>query len=165
MAGKVIGTKLPFGFRGAVSRTPDTIIAPYPHVGADPIQFGEPVAFDATNKGVRKVAATDTASAIVGIAVRRVGQPYADDEHGWYYKQGDVVDVLLRGSIAVEVASDTGITARGAVYVCKGSGDNAAGSIVCAIGDDTLEMPNTVFAIGECDANKIAEVTILTRSI
>ena len=27
--GKAIGKKLPFGFRGSVTRTPDTIIAPY----------------------------------------------------------------------------------------------------------------------------------------
>lgn len=163
MAGKVIGKKLPFGFRGNVTRTPDSIIAPYANVGATNIEFGEPVVYDSDNLGVRKVAAGDTSDKVIGIAVRRIGQPYADNDQGWYYAVGDTVDVLLRGSIAVEVADATGITGRGKVYVCTGA-DNA-GEIVCAAGDDVIEVPNAVFAAGECDASNIAEVTILARSI
>lgn len=163
MAGKVIGKQLPFGFRGNVTRTPDTIIAPYANIGADNIQFGEPVAYDAAEKGVRKVTTGDTAENIIGIAVRRIGQPYADNEQGWYYAKGDTVDVLLRGSIAVEVADAAGIAGRSKVYV-KTTGENA-GTIVCAAADGAVEVPNAVFAIGECDASNIAEVTILTRSI
>lgn len=163
MAGKVIGKKLPFGFRGNVTRTPDTIIAPYANVGAANIQFGEPVVYDPDKLGVRKVAAGDTAEQVVGIAVRRIGQPYADNDQGWYYAEGDTVDVLLRGSIAVEVADSTGIAGRGKVYVRTGA-DNA-GEIVCAAVDGAIEVPNAVFAAGECDASNIAEVTILARSI
>ena len=162
MAGKVIGKKLPFGFRGNVTRTPDTIIAPYANVGSANIQFGEPVVYDADMRGVRQFKTGDTTDQVIGIAVRRIGQPYADNEHGWYYTEGDTVDVLLRGSIAVEVASATGMTGRGKVYVRAGA-DNAV-EIVCEA-DGAVEVPNAVFATGECDASNIAEVTILARSI
>lgn len=170
MAGKVIGKTLPFGFRGNVSRTPDTIVMPFCAVGDDPIQFGEPVVYDATNKGVRKVASGDTSASIIGIAVRRMGQPYADSADGYYYAKGDTVDVLVRGSMTIELLSATGIAARGKVYVCNGTGSNRpAGSIVAqaasGTGADTIEVPNTVFATGDYDASNIAEVTILTRSI
>lgn len=167
MAGKVIGKTLPMGFRGNVTRIPDTIIAPYCNVGDELIKFGEPVIFDTDLKGVRKIKSTDTTAAnLVGIAVRRIGQPYADDENGWYYKQGDTVDVLVRGSIAVEVAVTTGIAARGDVYVCNGAteGENA-GAIVCAAASGHLKLPNAVFATGNFDSDKIAEVTILSRSL
>lgn len=168
MAGKVIGKTLPVGFRGNVTRTPDTIISPHCNVGDEPIQFGEPVIYDAAKKGVRKVLSTDANAAdLVGIAVRRIGQPYADDASGWYYKKGDVVDVLLRGSIAVEVANTTGIAARGDVYVCNGATEGeTAGAIVCeTAGSGRLKMPNAVFATGNYDGEKIAEVTILSRSM
>lgn len=168
MAGKVIGKTLPIGFRGNVTRTPDTIVTPMCNIGADNIQFGEPVVFDATSKGVRKIKTTDTTNAnVIGIAVRRIGQPYADSDDGWYYKPGDVVDVLVRGSIAVEVAVTTGIAARGSVYVCNGaqSGEKP-GEIVCTTASTgRVQIPNAVFTTGNFDSDKIAEVTILSRSI
>ena len=167
MAGKVIGKTLPVGFRGSVTRTPDTVISTFCNVGDDPIQFGEPVVFDAAKKGVRKIKSTDTTAAgLIGIAVRRIGQPYSDDADGWYYKKGDTVDVLLRGSIAVEVAVTTGIAARGAVYVCNGAGSNEnAGDIVCATAEaGHVKLPDTVFTTGIFDNDKITEITILSRS-
>lgn len=167
MAGKAIGKTLPYGFRGAVTRTPDTIIAPYANVDTGNIEFGEPVAFDAEKHGVRKLTTSDSDNkAVVGIAVRRIGQPHADNPNGWYYAPGETVDVLLRGSIAVELADAASLAARGPVYVHNGNGDKPAGSIVCAEdAGNTVAIPNAVFAMGSCDSNKIAEVTILARSI
>lgn len=162
MAGKVIGTTLPFGYRGNVAASPDTLIIPFTNVGEDNIDFGEPVIFDATDNGVRKIKTTD-ASGLVGIAVRHIGQPYADNAQGYYYKPGDVVDVLVRGSICVEVPVSTGIAAHGAVYVSKTAG--SLGVISCASGAGVIQMPNAVFRNGQVDGNKIAEITILERSI
>lgn len=174
MSGKVIGKNLPYGYRGAVSRTPDTIITTLVNTGDDPIQYGEPVVFDAGTGGVRKIKSTDTTNAnIVGIAVRRIGQPYADNDQGWYYASGDAVDVLVRGSICVELASATGLAAKGNVYVYNGSKaasvtGHDAGNIAAAAdssNNDTVQIPNAIFTIGKADANNIAEITILTRSI
>lgn len=160
MSGKAYGKTLPYGFRGAVSRQPDTLIQSYTNVGNTAIQFGAPVVFDATNKGVRALKSTDeTASDIIGIAVRRIGQPYADSEDGWYYKKGDVVDVLVRGSIAVELKATTGIAPRGQVYADPADGE------LTSVSTDALAIPNAKFATGNYDSNNIAEITILERSM
>ena len=168
MAGKVIGKTLPFGFRGNPSRNPDTLIDSFVNTGSANIEYGEPVVYDPSTKGVRKITSTDTGSVLViGIAVRRIGQPYADSPSGYYYKQHDMVDVLIRGSVTVELAAATSIAAHGAVYVRNGYGgaSKPAGGIVCASGDDTVLIPNAVFTTGEYDTNNIAEITILERSI
>ena len=169
MPGKVIGNSLPIGFAGNPSRMSDCVIAPYMYAATNSgnIQFGEPVAFDSVNGGVRKIASGDTADAIIGIAVRRMGQPKSDDANGWYYQPGEEVDVLIRGSIVVPVLNATSIAARGGVYVCKGTGDNRpAGSIVCASGDDTITMSNAKFSTGKIDAgDMVAEITLTERVI
>ena len=169
MPGKVIGDSLPIGFAGNPSRMSDCVIAPYLYAATNTgnIQFDEPVAFDATNGGVRKITSTDTADDIVGIAVRKMGQPKTDDANGWYYEPGDVVDVLLRGSIVVPVLNVTSIAARGGVYVCKGTGANRpAGSIVCASGDDTIAMNNAKFSTGVIKTgDMVAEITLTERVI
>lgn len=159
MAGKAYGKSLPFGFRGAVSRQPDTLIQPYTNVGDPNIQFGAPVVYDATNGGVRALASTDAATDIIGLAVRRVGQPYSDDSQGWYYKKGDTVDVLVRGSMTVELKATTDIAARGQVYVDPSDGE------LTSVSTSNLAVPNTRFATGKYDSNNIAEVTILARSM
>ena len=164
MAGKAIGKTLDFGFRGTVSRTPDTLIQAYQNVGSADIQFGEPVVYDATNGGVRKITTTDTTNDnIIGIAVRRMGDPYADNDKGWYYKQGDCVDVLVRGSIVVELKATTSIAAHGAVYVANGNNDMTAGDIYCASATGRVQVPNAIFSTGKYDSNSCAEITITER--
>lgn len=159
MAGKAYGKSLPFGFRGAVSRQPDTLIQPYTNVGDTNIEFGAPVVYDATNGGVRALASTDAATDIIGLAVRRVGQPYVDSPQGWYYKKGDTVDVLVRGSMTVELKAVTGIAARGQVYAVPATGE------LTSVSTNNLAVPNAKFATGKYDSNNIAEVTILARSM
>ena len=159
MAGKAYGKTLPFGFRGAVSRQPDTMIQAYTNTGNDAIEFGAPVVFDGTTGGVRKIASGDAATAIIGFAVRRMGQPYADDPKGYYYKKGDTVDVLVRGSMTVELKATTGIAARGQVYADPSDGE------LTSVSTNNLAVPNAVFATGNFDSNKIAEITILARSM
>ena len=166
MAGKAIGKTLDFGYRGTVSRTPDTVIQAYQNVGSDNILFGEPVVYDATYGGVRKSGTSDTDSTgIIGIAVRRLGDPCADSAMGWYYKQGDTVDVLVRGSVVVETRAQTSIAARGPVYVANGNNSTAAGDIYCASGSGLVQVPNAIFTTGKYDANKCAEVTITERKV
>lgn len=164
MAGKAIGKTLDYGYRGTVSRTPDTLIQAYQNVGSADIQFGEPVVYDATNGGVRKITTTDTTNDnIIGIAVRRYGDPYADNDKGWYYKQGDTVDVLVRGSVVVELKATTSIAAHGSVYVANGNNSTTAGDLYCASGTGLVQVPNAIFSTGKYDSNSCAEITILER--
>ena len=157
MSGKAIGKTLPLGYRGNVSRTPDVIIESFANVGTANIEYGAPVYF--SNGGVKAIDASATASNIIGIAVRRMGQPYADDSQGWYYKPNDTVDVLVRGSVIVELSSTSGVAAKGSVYV------TAANGAISATSSGNVAIPNTIFS-GNVEADtKLAEVTILTRSM
>lgn len=164
MAGKVIGTSLNFGYPGNVSRVSDTVIMSFPVGGADgtKIKYGAPVAYDPTTNKIVPVDSNTTAGQIIGFAVRHIGQPYEDSSDGWYYKPGDVADVLVRGSMVVEIGTSTGIAARGQVYVTKagvvtsvaGSGDTAA-----------LAVSHAIFATGKVDANNTVEITLTERNI
>ena len=169
MAGKVIGKTLPFGYRGNPSRNPDTIIEPFVNKGTDNIQYGDPVLFDPATKGVRRLKSTDsTASMIIGIAVRRVGQPYANNMEGYYYAPGDMVDVLTRGSIMVELGAHTGLAARGTVYADPATGEISTLANHTPEGGSQvnhLAIPNAIFATGNYDGNEITEITILSRSV
>ena len=169
MAGKVIGKNLPFGYRGTPSRNPDTIIEPFVNKGEDNIQYGDPVLYDPTANGVRRLKSDDSsASAIIGIAVRRVGQPYANNVQGYYYAPGDMVDVMTRGSIMVELEAHTGIAPRGAVYADPATGEISSLANHTPEGGSQvshLAIPNAIFATGKYDANEITEITILSRSI
>ena len=164
MAGKVIGKTLPLGFAGNVSRMSDCVIAPYKydisHDQDGHIVYGEPVAYDTTAGGVRKLTASDQATAIIGFAVRRLGQPRTDYADGWYYEAGDTVDVLLRGSMSVALEDATGIAPLGAVYV-----DPATGKLYAATATGRLAVPNAKFGTGAADTNKVAEITVVERVI
>lgn len=160
MPGHVIGKSVPFGFAGNVSRMSDCVIAPYRYDASlsGNIAYGEPVAFDTTTGGIRKLAANDTADVIIGFAVRRMGQPKTDSADGWYYEPGETVDVLLRGSMSVALENDTGIAPRGTVYV-----DPATGKLYGATSSGYLAIPNAKFSAGVADTDKVAEITVLER--
>lgn len=163
MPGHVIGKTIPFGYAGNVSRMSDCVIAPYRYDASltGNIAYGEPVAFDTTTGGVRKLSSSDvTNAAIIGFAVRRIGQPKTDYADGWYYEPGETVDVLLRGSMSIALEDSTGIAARGAVYV-----DPATQKLYGATDTGYLAIPNATFAAGVADDNGIAEITLTERVI
>ena len=157
MAGQVIGKALNYGFPGTVSRASDSVIMSFP-VTEGKINFGDAVAFDAATGSVKPVDGSTQSADIIGIAVREVRQPYAEGTDGWYYKVGDVCNVIVRGSVVVEVADDTGIAARGKVYAVAGGGISAAAS-------GNVQIANTIFSTGKIDGNDVAEITILERSM
>lgn len=156
MPGKVIGKTMNFGFPGSITRNPDTIITPYPCAGDD-IQFGDPVVLNEDNT-VSRVGADATAASIIGFAVRTAKQAY-DDTGSAYYREGDAVDVLIRGNINVKVSEGEPVL-RGPVYVRSDTGEIAAEDP-----GDALVIPNAVFSTGRKDANDVAEVSLLSRSV
>lgn len=165
MPGKTIGKFLDFGYAGNPSRMSDIVIAPYlfpvdTATDKTKIVFGAPVVFDATLGGVRAIKTGDAADAVIGIAVRHMGQPHEDNPDGWYYQPGDTVDVLIRGSIMIELADKASVAARGAVYV-----DPATGKYYGATGSGRVALANAKFATGAVDAHNIAEITVVERVI
>lgn len=165
MPGKVIGTNIPKGFAGNVSRMSDNVIQPYNYAASltGNIAFGEPVAFDAVNNGVRKLASGDTADAVIGVAVRHIGAPKEDSNDGYYYAPGETVDVLVRGSIMVPVEDEEGVTIapRGTVYV-----NPATGKVYAATGTGRIALTNAKFGNGAYDEDSgVTEVTFTERAI
>ena len=160
MAGKAIGKTMPLGYRGNVSRTPDIVIESFRNVGTANIEYGSPVYFAAD--GVKAIDASATAAKVIGIAVRHMGQPYSDSNDGWHYAANDSVDVLVRGSVIVELGDTSTPTAHGQVYVTNAG-------VITATASNNLAIPHAIFSTGKVeavdDSHKLVEVTILERSI
>lgn len=176
MSGSVIGKELNLGYAGTVSRSADAIITPKiiksviheKKETAEPILFGEPVVLNNDNSYSR-FGANGTATTFVGIAVREIKQATDYYSACGSYLPGEICDVLNRGSIMVRCNVGTP-TAGGKVYIrTKGNVSVPNGVIgqfeAAADGSNTIEIPNLKWSNGKLDANKIAEVTVLTRTI
>lgn len=176
MPGKAIGKELNLGYAGTVSRSVDTIITPkvVKSVVTDgketesQIPFGDPVILNDDNTYSR-FGATGTATNFVGIAVREIKQAVDYYAASGTYLPNEVCDVLNRGSVTVFCNNGTP-KAGGKAYIrIKDNVDKPNGVVgqfeAEADGSNTLEIPNLKWTTGKLDANRIAEVTILTRTI
>ena len=124
---KVIGKALQGSFPGTPSRSGDQLIQA--RTAAEIIKFGDPLKFDAANNQWKNIEAGDSASDIVGFAVRAIKQALTYQTQADEYPANSDVDALTRGFIAVTVAAGTP-TLGGQVYVI-----NAVGTSGLAIGD------------------------------
>ena len=154
MPGKAIGKRTGYGYPGTVARMSDAVISAYPAKGGD-IGFGDPVVLNADGT-VSKFGSASTANQFIGVAVREVKQAKRDEEPAFYYKEGEPVDVLVRGSIAV--SCPTGAPAlRSAVHVKDGAFTATATGAV-KLND------NVIFTKKDVDPDKVTEITVLTRN-
>jgi len=188
MPGTVIGKSLNLGYAGKISRNVGNIIGSrfiksiLDGNGAETqpsVPFGYPVVlntdntfskFGASGSGVSAA----TAATFGGIAVSEVKQvlTYGSNATG-EYTPNQPCDVLEIGTATVFVSDTTANapTAGGKVYICTaaGNGSLTVGELFAAvaptgIGTGTVvELTNVRFTTGKVDANKVAEVTILTR--
>lgn len=151
MAGKVL--KWTNGFAGTVSRSIDDIIESFANADSNPIAFGAPVALVSGN--VKNVTTDNTV--VIGVAVRTVKteQTYAQGDAK--YMTNEMVDVLKRGTIAMEVPHALTPAAGGTVYITKATGKLAT----AADSTNTIET-NWKFK-GAKDANDIVEVVLTER--
>lgn len=168
MAGKSIGKSMNFGYAGNYARTPDDIVASRKlEATSAPIPFGAAVVLNADNT-YKAVGAGVTADRIAGIALRVVKQAISyNDMNETKYQPGEMMSVLERGAATVYCNAGTP-TAGGKVYVRVKENASIAGSVVggfeaVADGENTIELANARWTNGYVDANRIAEVTLLTR--
>lgn len=168
MPGKVIGKSLNLGYPGNISRSVDAIIdnRVVKPTDTDNINFGDPVVLNDDNT-YSKFGATGTADTFGGIAIREVKQTTDYFNAQGFYSPGQPCDVATRGTLTVKCNVGTP-KAGGAVYIRIAT--NAAipdgvigGFEAAADGTNTVEIPNLKWTTGKLDANKVAEVTILTR--
>lgn len=176
MPGRAIGIELNLGYAGTVSRSVDTIITPKVvksviagETETEPqILFGEPVILNSDNTYSR-FGASGTASTFAGIAVREVKQAIDYYAGSSAYLPGETCDALNRGSITVLCNNGTP-TSGGKVYIRITANaaipDGVVGQFEAAAdGANTVEIPNLKWTTGKLDSNKVAELTILTRTI
>ena len=166
MPGKVIQENLNYGYPGSVSRSNDTIIINR-RVKEGTIPFGFPVVMNPDNSFVA-FSAGKTADDFVGVAVREVKQTADYYNPTGVYLENEPADVLTRGSVTVLINAGTPV-ARGKVHVRIAENESIPSGVIggfeaTADGDNTIELNNVVFTTGQMDANKVAEITILSRN-
>lgn len=155
MAGKVYQALK--GFTGAISRSVDDIVEAFVNAeSATAINFGDPVVFDATTGGVKKVASTSTG--VLGVAVRTLKTEETYGGNDPKYKPGELVDVLKRGSIIINVGSTLTPAAGGVVYITKATGAWATAA------DSTNTIDTGWKFKGTKDANNNVEIVIPERN-
>lgn len=160
-----IGTEMPHGYAGSYARQPDMIVTTRP-AGAQ-ITFGAAVKYDAAG-AVVPMGAGDTVDAFVGVAAREIKSAlsYLDQNVG-QYAQKDAVPVFQRGAVNVICQKGTP-KLGGTVYIrvaANASFPTAAvgGFEAEADSANTAALTNCQWA-GAADANKVAELRILTMN-
>lgn len=152
MAGKVL--KFTNGYPGQVSRSIDDIIESLASgESSAAILFGAPVALSAGK--VMNVSATYTD--VIGVAVRSIKTENTYGADDARYNAGELVDVLKRGTVAMEVPAAVTPAAGGTVYITK-----ATGAIATAA-DSTNTITTEWKFKGTKDANNIVEVVLPER--
>lgn len=173
MSGTTIGKSLNYGFAGSYARQPDMIIETRANVETvNPITFGRPV-MQGTNGttgavGVVNITGAFTAAAFVGIAAREVKSALSYSNQGLgvggQYQPNEPVPVFQRGSISVICSAGTP-TMGSAVYVrvVAASGKFVGDLEAAADGSNNVLLTNAQWG-GPADANRVAELVLLTRS-
>ncbi len=153
MAGKVLN--FTNGYAGQVSRSIDDVIESLANGEASsPIAFGAPVALYGGN--VMNVSATYTD--VIGVAVRTIKTEKTYGGNNPEYAAKEMVDVLKRGTVCMEVPSNLTPAAGGTVYITKATGKLATAS------DSTNTITTNWKFKGAKDANNIVEVVLTERS-
>ena len=145
-------------FPGAISRSVDDVVITLANTGESAIKFGDPVFLDATNKGGKAWSNGAGMSTFVGFATR-IGVKTPDTYGGneGQYNPGDIMSVIVSGSVCVAV--DSGTVAMGApVYL------NASTGKVTATSTDNTQLTNCQFR-ANVGANDCAEVVLTKRNI
>ena len=171
-----MGKVIPYfgrGWPGTVSRSVDDIIVSLKNTGGSEIPYGAPVFLDNNGDGVVgfTVNGSQTFEKFVGFAVRvpnktpetyPAGQDmnihYGSQQGAW--KSGDVIEVLVRGSIVV--AANNGFLNGGKVYIRKNDG-----RLVPSAGADgsTVLLENVRVRCLQTAMNNSIEVVVTERNI
>lgn len=164
MPGTVIGKKLNLGYAGKVARSADRIIINrmYEKSNTEALAFGLPVFLD-TN-GCHGWATGNTSAQFVGISAATVVQSTTYGANDGEYTPGKPMDILVRGTVVVELDATTQATAGAKVYwhTTKKAFTATADT---ATTPATVEIPGAHFATGFVDANKCAEVVLTDRNL
>lgn len=171
MPGTTVGISMNAGFLGSFARNADCIINARA-VKTAAIAFGKPVILN-TDNTVDLFAAGCAAAQFLGVAVREIKSftTYSPAPTVGQYEIGQYADILERGSCSVYVNVGTPV-AGGAVYIRitanSGIANSAVGGFEYRADDDSgkcILITNAKWATGYMDANRVCELTILSRNL
>ena len=174
--GKVI-TEFDLGWPGAISRSVDDIVISKKNNSTEPIPFGVPVFLSSDGSGVEPFANTDsggtpqTFATFVGFSVRSAAKtpdtyPLSQEwssiagEQAGAWNPGDMVEILVRGTIAVKSAQ--GFDPGGKVYIRKSDG-----RIVKNAGTEgaTVLLENVRCRVPQVMGGACNEMLVTTRNV
>ena len=174
--GKVI-TEFDLGWPGAISRSVDDIVISMKNNSTEPIPFGAPVFLSSGGDGVEPFANTEsggtpqTFDTFVGFSVRSAAKtpdtyPMSQEwssiagEQAGAWNPGDMVEILVRGTIAVKSAQ--GFDPGGKVYIRKSDG-----RIVKNAGTEgsTVLLENVRCRVPQVMGGACNEMLVTTRNI
>ena len=159
MAGKVLDS-FTHGWPGTVSRSTDAVITAQANRHTGDLGFGVPVVMDSGKTGVVPFGSDSAAADLVGFTVRSASKtPDTYGSNEGRIHPGEIAEVLVRGSMTVEVSAGTP-QPGGKVYVVKATGAVSAS----ANAENNVELTNVRFRSVR-DAARRAEIVILERNL
>ena len=155
--GKVLSTFVNV-YPGAISRSVDDIVITMVNTSDAAIKFGDAVFLDSVGKGAKGWYNGAAMTGFLGVATR-IGVKTPDTYTGneGQYNPGDIMSIIVRGSVCVAVDSGT-VAQTGKVYL------NASTGKFTATSTDNTELTNCKFR-GDKGNNGCAEIVITSRNI
>ena len=155
------------GVAGAVSRSVDDIIISVKNAGGTEIPFGAPVFLTSDGAVPFNTASPQDFDAFLGFAVRvadKTPDAYPQDQAGipqiGTWKPGDVMEVLVRGGIAVPMSASG--EQGGKVYIRKSDG---ALTVAAGQSGTTVLLENVRIRNPQGVGGNIAEVIVNSRNL
>ena len=150
------------GYPGSIARSVDDVVTAFANKSNLPIPFGKAVVISENKDGVVPFDPTvHTGENFVGVAVRAPSK--TPDTYGsstGSYAPGELVDVITRGHVVVEMANSTGGLGS-PVSIYKTNGKFIA---TTTTGENYIPLPN-VHLSARADGDNRAEILINTRAI
>jgi len=167
MPGQVIGKRLQQGYPGSPTRSSDIVVLNRVCVGELP--FGAPVFLNPDNT-VKQFGSDGADARFMGFAVRIVKEQQSIFETVGGYRDGELADVLTRGSISVPFKGTGTPTAGGSVYIRIAANASLPSAEIgdveaAADGTNTVLISNARFTTGQTDDHGIIEVTVTERRV
>ena len=149
------------GFPGAIARSVDDIVIAMANRSASPIEFGMPVALSADRLGIEPFDPENhIAQDFVGVTVRAPAKtPDVYGAETASYAPGDMVDILVRGRIVVQMTEGD-----------PWPGDTLAivretGRFGVGVGSETYLYLDHARVTNRMDSNNMVEVILLSREV
>ncbi len=148
------------GYPGAIARSLDDVVIALPNKHTAALAFGVPVVLNTAGDGVVPFGSSHTAAQFVGVTVRnpsKTPDTYGSDTGS--YAPGELVDVLVRGHITVNMPNTYAATPGAPVSIVK-----ASGAFSVTTGETVVALTNTHVS-SDIDTSGNVEIVLNSRNL